>query len=1233
LPTVRTLLRSWISASPIGDGGSVAVPTRRRPLLLAAIAATLGLMLFLALGTSLAQAAPFAYDAAASEELSNTVPGGAFGEPFGLTFDSAGDLFVTDTSGNAGTGVVDKFNSENVFQAQLGATSFTNAPRLRGIAVNDESGHLYVGDLEGASEPLTGSLYALDGAGTELSQWLGSSSAAGSFGEHAVSAAVDNSPSVSHGDVYVAVGTAQGGEVDLLKPSNGDAEEGELVGRLASPEGFKFEGNVNVAVDQANGEVYVVDEGHKVVDRFSPEGAFEAAAQLTGPALGEPFQEPLAVAVNSANGHVFIVDNRLPPYVVDEFGATGELLRQISETTPNQTFGRVTGVADQERGPHAGALYVVDSGAKKVDVFAELPPGAPQIESVGVSLVGGTATLHGEIDPRGAPTGYRFEFGACSTAITCATSPFERLVPVPDGALGFEDFNAHSVTPVQFQGLGDGTTYHFRLVAHNSHGEVGEERIFTIPAPNPFALPDDRQWQLVSPPDKDGAQVNGGSETGIGKAAADGSEVTYLANAPTESDPAGSSGEVQVLSSRNGAGWSSRDIATPHVAATGDSPGTAPEYRFFSEDLSNALVQPFGLFNPVLSGSASEQTPYLRKLGDCTSSCFTPIVTGKLGFANVSAGTKFGEELLCEENNGIHGVAESVCGPQFQGASPDGSHVVLRSQAPLAEGVPSAELYEWSAGHLFLVSVLAENGAGEELPAPTGAALEEQPLLGAQFGLPSVTTRRAVSANGSRVFWESGGKLYVRDTAIGRSLEVDAPEAGCVPCAGEGGAGRFQIASASGIRVFFTDTHHLTSDSGARAAEPDLYECKISVDAEGKLVCSLSDITPAEGGESANVQGDLLGASEDGSEVYFVADGTLGDAGATRGSCINAQQPAGATCNLYEHVDGEGTKLVAALSGDDARDWAQGSEHQPTRVSPDGRYLAFLSERPLTGYDNRDAVSGKADAEVFLYDAIGAGQVRCASCDPSGARPVGVEYKELVSGESEALPAVREEWERSGWVAALLPHTSAFGVHEPDYQPRYLSDSGRLYFNSLDALVPSDTNATGDVYQYELPAVGNCTTASATYSTRDGGCVDLISSGTSPQRSAFLDASESGNDVFFLTSSRLSPQDVDNAQDVYDAHSCEEPAGCLTEPAPPAPPCTGEACQGHVAAPVEATPESQSFSGPGNPVTCRKGQVKKAGKCVKSKAKPKHKGKKSKGKKAGRNAKNRHAKSKRGAGK
>ena len=63
-----------------------------------------------------------------------------------------------------------------------------------------------------------------------------------------------------------------------------------------------------------------------------------------------------------------------------------------------------------------------------------------------------------------------------------------------------------------------------------------------------------------------------------------------------------------------------------------------------------------------------------------------------------------------------------------------------------------------------------------------------------------------------------------------------------------------------------------------------------------------------------------------------------------------------------------------------------------SRVSADGQVAVFASTAPLTGFDNTDAESGKADREVFRYDAEadgGAGRLDCVSCNPSGVRPTG----------------------------------------------------------------------------------------------------------------------------------------------------------------------------------------------------------------------------------------------------
>ncbi len=168
-------------------------------------------------------------------------------------------------------------------------------------------------------------------------------------------------------------------------------------------------------------------------------------------------------------------------------------------------------------------------------------------------------------------------------------------------------------------------------------------------------------------------------------------------------------------------------------------------------------------------------------------------------------------------------------------------------------------------------------------------------------------------------------------------------------------------------------------------------------------------------------------------------------------------------CNLYvsDTVTGE-TRFIARLSGGDVRDWepAYGSLGSLTAgVSPDGRYLAFMSDMSLTGYDNGDVHSGQPDEEVFIYDA-GAGRLTCASCNPTGARPAGT--LGATSGPS-ALVDRAGNW--SGrWVAASIPGwTNVDGGHRALYRSRYLSDGGRLFFDAADALAPGDTNGAEDV--------------------------------------------------------------------------------------------------------------------------------------------------------------------------
>jgi WD40-like Beta Propeller Repeat len=479
------------------------------------------------------------------------------------------------------------------------------------------------------------------------------------------------------------------------------------------------------------------------------------------------------------------------------------------------------------------------------------------------------------------------------------------------------------------------------------------------------------------------------------------------------------------------------------------------------------------------------------------------------------------------------------CGPTFLGATSDASHAVIESSAALTPtstgGVDS--LYEWSGGRLALVS---------ELPDGKIAG-------GAQLGSLDRNVRHAISDDGSRVFWsEQGGHLYVRDTVKKETVQLDTVQGG----SGEGPeAPVFQVASSDGSNVFFTDTQRLTKDSGGRENSPDLYDCEI-VETAGELECRLSDVTPSVSGESADVQGWVLGASEDGSSVYFVADGVLAP-GAVQGTCTGQLSAEDSLCNLYVWHGGA-IGLVAVLTGADHPDWETALAHMTARVSPNGRWLAFMSQRGLTGYDTRDAVSGKPDEEVYLYSAeanAGSDHVACASCNPTGARPVGVEY-----GSGDTIAGGDRVWDST--VAANVPAWTPYNAGAALYQSRYLSDSGRLFFNSSDALVSQDVNGTEDVYEYEPPGVGDCTSASVSFSSSSGGCVSLISPGTSSEESGFMDASATGGDVFFLTAAKLAAQDRDTALDIYDAHECMAGSPCFTPPSAQPPVCdTGDSCK------------------------------------------------------------------------
>jgi hypothetical protein len=738
----------------------------------------------------------------------------------------------------------------------------------------------------------------------------------------------------------------------------------------------------------------------------------------------------------------------------------------------------------------------------------------PTIEEEYVTNVAaGSATLRARINPHGIETTYRFEYGPTAGYGSSTTEQDAGAGEGSEAVLGHP------------QDLLPGTVYHYRMVATNGEGVAeGLDQTFTTQAAGAaLELLDGRQWEVVSPQDKHGGGiVPTPFEGGLIQAAEDGNGITYLASSPIDGDPEGNRGpeNSQTLALRVPGGWSNRTIDTPHNDIQGWAVGHGSEYRMFSSNLSLAAVEPRG-WTP-LAPEVTERTQYVRDSTACEAGptgCFTPLVTS----ADTAPGAKWGGEHIAVQGD-----------EQFLTASSDLSHVLIKAEEPLTSGAPKEAVYEWAGGQLQLVTILPQGEGG-------GAVNGEVSPRG-----------NAISSDGSRVVWTSTlGVMYLRDTVRGETIKLSPPAATGV---------EFQSASPDGSRVLFT------AEDGAGST---LYECDI-VEMAGGLACDLSEVADGE------VQGRVLGNSEDESTVYFAAEGALAG-GATPTTCnLSAQE----TCNLYvaqRTVGGWSIAFIAVVNSSyeqgDAYDWGPGTNMalQVSRVSANGRFLAFMSNRSLTGYDNRDAVSGEPDEEVYTYEAA-TRELTCVSCNPTGARPAGTFHP---GGPGPPL------WDRAGvwsnrWVAANVPTWENIDLTTAIYQPRFLSDSGRVFFDSDDALVAQDTNGTEDVYEHEPDGVGSCAKA--------GGCVQLVSSGASGEESVFLDASASGDDAFFITSARLVSQDQDTAVDVYDAHVCSASVPCVQSAVTPPPCSSGDSCE---AAPtpqpsIFGAPSSATFSGAGN---------------------------------------------------
>jgi hypothetical protein len=1128
--------------------------------------------------------------------------GEPFVQPWGLTFDKEGSLYVGDAEGLA----VDVFSSLDSFTAQVGRGSGPekfNFPEefVRSVAVSDATGDVYV--AESGAENVD--VFKSAGGGKyELLQEK-------KFGGF-MYVAVDNSSGERGGDVYV---WSSSPAVHVIKP-NGEGRLEEAGTEIPPPKyGFSCVGSGGVShtcksgltVDSATGRVYVANPVNKVVNEYNDKG------ELLVNSEGEPVVltragsfEPVAVAVDALKGEVYVVD--AANKVVDEFDSEGKYLGQITTTEakePKEPFGEPLGVAVSV----TGHVYVSDAGKKVVDVFgADILESEPKPVTQPASSVETTsATLNGTVNPEGEEAKYYFEYGPCETSSTCSAAPYPSKTP--EGVVGSSGETTPVSVPTAVEGLSPRTSYHVRLVASNKttprvpgaevvfttsgppiineafptgvstnaatlnaevnpeglpgqwltgtyffqygtngvtehttpvetiplvpavikEGKViepahpgpitapttideleldteyyyrivvtdqdgtvqGEDHTFTTNPTTGSALPDDRAYEMVTPPNNQNANVYIPTTVGLSdengiptnlpfQASADGSAVAYVGDPSSEgngNDAQGGGNEY--LARRTGSGkWEQHDIQPPGYKT--------PIYQAFSTNLSTGILSSCDEDRPPLALGAPGGGYQVLYTHDNSGGAYHALFTSA---PRSQSPGEFGAYGINSYSEKCSNTNDQVYAPAYAGASTDLSHLLLEANGALTPqavgGRNTNNLYDSVAGQPRLVNVMPDG-----VVAPNATFGASTKIL---YQIPNLS--HVISSDGSRIFWTNlnvsvgdPGDLYMRvkdETTV--LISQDA---------------RFWTASTDGSKVFFT--------------RGDLYEYDTNN-------ATTTDLTPGVG-----VQG-VIGASEDGEYVYFVA----GDDGLYL-------YHAGTLTFITRLAPTDFAQIPPYTKGNEVEggDLPLGLGNRTAEVTPDGHSVVFMSRLSLTGYDNKDM------SEVYIYDTR-AGRLFCVSCNPSGEPPQEV--------ESEA--------------AGFLPIS-----HSNTYLQRWVSaDGSRVFFDSTQPLVAQDTNGLQDVYEWEREKAGSCPEGSP-----GGGCVYLLSGGTSSSDSWLLEPSSSGDDVFIITRARLLPQDQNENYDVYDVR-----VGGVGSPVEPE--CSGTGCQGvSPASAIFATPASVTLADIGN---------------------------------------------------
>jgi hypothetical protein len=497
-----------------------------------------------------------------------------------------------------------------------------------------------------------------------------------------------------------------------------------------------------------------------------------------------------------------------------------------SHTVEADATGLNPGGAYEVRLVASNAAGPVTAGPES---FAE-PAIGPAVSGLGANPNLNEATLFGTINPNGATTTYRFEYGP--------TAAYGLSTPAKTVAAG----NAPVQVTETVLGLVPAGTYHYRLIAVNSAGVAasGDGALITIatgtpPESCPNAavrqqqgatwLPSCRAFELVNPPGVDLGEV-----VRTPTASDDGTHAPYMSMVAPDAALGAQLGYT-AIATRGPAGWSSSDANLS--LGEKDFGGISMSWTAFSRDFSRTMVSTETGRDPEDEGRGIDG--YRVDVGTGNAAWISRVPPTPAEFFY-----------------------------QYLGGTPDMGRVYFSFSGNNGFG----SIYASAGGPLERISILP-NGEETKNAFPV-ARLDGQLFGGIQQMEIAHGGRHAVSADGSRLFFYEAttgissiaAPIYVRDLNAGKTVLVSASQR-----TGEVGTAKdafFIAANRSGNLVYFESNEELTDDVTPGGG---LY--RFNVDAE-----TLTLVVPAGNPAGLGLTEETL-VSDDATHVYLSTERAL----------------------------------------------------------------------------------------------------------------------------------------------------------------------------------------------------------------------------------------------------------------------------------------------------------------------------------------------------------------------